>query len=127
MAEENGHKPGLAQLVSSLARAGVGMVHNRGELLALEWQEEKARQVELLFFACLLSFMGFVGLSLLTAIVIFLFPEDLRLYVAGMFALLYLSGATWAGFTIKSLLKRAPFSESLEQLNKDRAWLDSLR
>jgi len=127
MAEENGHKPGLRRLAGSLARAGVGILRNRGELFSLEWQEERARLTEMVFFSILLLLLGFLGIGVLTAIIIFLFPGEFRLYVAGAFALAYLLGAAWAGYTLKSLLQRPPFAESLEQLRKDRAWLESLK
>jgi uncharacterized membrane protein YqjE len=127
MAEENGHKPGLRRLAGSLARAGVGILRNRGELFSLEWQEERARLTEMVFFSYVLLLLGFLGIGLLTAVIIFLFPGDFQLYVAGAFALAYLLGAVWAGLRLKSLLERTPFPESLEQLKKDRAWLESLK
>jgi uncharacterized membrane protein YqjE len=126
MAAENGEKTGFGRLVGNLARTSMGILRNRGELLAVEWQEEKVRQVKLLLYAAVGVFLGFLGLTLLTAIVIFLFPHDVRVYVAGFFALLYLAGAAWAGYTVNSLLKRNPFGESLEQLKKDREWMESL-
>lgn len=126
MGEENGEHPGLKKLVGRLARTGLGILRNRGELLAVEWQEEKILALELLCCAVACLFLGFLGAALLTGVIIFLFPNDLRLYVAGAFALLYLLGATWAGYALKSRLDRKPFGESLEQLKKDREWMESL-
>jgi uncharacterized membrane protein YqjE len=126
MAAENGDKPGLGRLVGSLARTGLGVLRNRGELLAVEWQEEKARQAKLLLCALAGLLLGFLGVILLTGIIIFLFPQEVRAYVAGVFALLYLAGAVWAGYTVKSLMECQPFGESLAQLKKDREWMESL-
>ena len=62
---------------------------------------------------------------LLTAVIIFLFPEGLRLYAAAAFAALYLAGAVVAWVILRSLLKRQPFADTLDQLKKDRDWLGS--
>jgi len=123
----NDHQPPeFATLARKLARTGLGALGNRAELFAVEWQEEKARLLEVLVWAIGLLFLGIVGILLLTAIIIFLFPEDERIYVAAAFAFLYLAGAVAAGLTIRSRLKHAPFAESIEQLRKDRLCFESL-
>ncbi len=116
--------PGLTELVSRLGRTLVGLLRNRWELLAVEWQIEKARQVELLKWTVTFLFCGLMGAMLLTAAVILMFPQEWRLYVTAGFALLYLLGAAAAWFVLKGLLHKKSFSESLSQLKKDTAWLD---
>ncbi len=125
MAGNNHHRPGFFSLLRQLAATGAGALHNRGELLALEWQEERARRTEFVVAAFAFLFLAGLAVALVTAIVIFLFREDWRLYVAGAFAFLYAVGALWLGLVLKSLLTQAPFSESLNQLKKDREWLES--
>ncbi len=125
MSGNNHHPPGFVSLLRQLAATGVGALQNRGELFAVEWQEERARRVEFIVTTFAFLFMAGMAVALLTAIVIFLFREELRLYVAGGFALLYAGGALWAGLSLKSLLASAPFSESLTQLKRDREWLES--
>jgi len=128
MITENNHEPpGLATLTRKLAETSLGALGNRGELLALEWQEEKGRLLELLVWGLGVLFLAIMAMVLLTGTIIFLFPEDKRLYVAGGFTVLYLLGAVAAAFTAKSLLKKEPFSESIEQVKKDRVWLESLK
>lgn len=122
----NQSPPGLTTLTSRLGRTCLGFLRNRWELLAVEWQIEKARQVELLKWTVALLFCGLMGAMLLTATVILLFPKEWRLYATGGFAVLYLLGAIGAWATLKGLLQKKPFSESLGQLKKDAAWLDSL-
>lgn len=124
---ENHHPPGLSGVVSKLASTFLGTLRNRSELFALEWQEERARSMQFVMLALATVFLGMIGLVLLTGIIIFLCPENLRLYVAGGFALLYFLGAVGAFFALKSMLNQSPFSESLSQLNKDRQWLQSFR
>jgi uncharacterized membrane protein YqjE len=125
MAEENGHRPGLATLGRRMAQTALGAVRNRAELLALEWQEEKAHLAELIFATALLCCFGVLVLMLLTATLILLFPDHLRVYAAAGFTLLYLGGAVTAGLKIRSMIKHQPFVESLAQLEKDRKWLGS--
>src|SRR5947209_7110455 len=119
MTDNQDHPPGVLPLLSKLARTGLGALQNRGELLLVELQQEKTRLIELLVWVAGLLFLAFMGLMLLTATIIFLFPEGLRLWAAAGFAVLYLAGAITAFFTIKSLIKQAPFAETIEQVRKD--------
>ncbi len=118
--------PGIATLVLRLARTLIGALQNRFELLSLEWQEERVRLTELLVWAVAMVFLGIMGVMLVTATIIFLFSEEHRVYVAGAFALVYLGGALFAWLSVKSLLRREPFGETIDQAKKDRAWLKSL-
>jgi len=127
MAEDNHHPPGLLSLVQRLAFSGVGALRNRGELLAVEWQEERARLTQVMLMAAGFGFLAMLGVLLLTATVIFLVPEDKRIYVTAGFTVLYLLGAVAAWLSLRSLLQRAPFAESLDQVQKDRIWLETLR
>jgi uncharacterized membrane protein YqjE len=127
MAEANSQPPGLMTLFGRLFRTIRGAAQNRLELFAVEWQEERARLTGLLIWGMLLLFLGIMGMLLLTATIIFLFREDLRIYVAAIFAVLYLLGAVVAFFGLKSLLKQEPFAETIDQAKKDRVWLESLK
>jgi len=127
MSEHNHEPPGLASLTSKIVDTGLGALRNRGELLAVEWQEEKSRLVGLLLWGVGFLFLAILGLVMLTATIIFLLPQDQRIYVAAGFAALYLLGSIMALLIMKSLLKREPFAESIEQVKKDRLWVESLR
>ena len=121
---DNNHTAGLGTLASRIGKTTLGALTNRGELLAVEWQQEKARLTQLLILAIGLMFLGMLGALLLTATIIFLFPEEARLYVAAGFTILYLGGAGFALFKVMKLVKQEPFEESLKQLRKDRSLLD---
>ncbi len=125
MAAENNRAPGLASLLGRLARTTAGAFQNRFELLTLEWQEERSRLADLLVWIVAFIFLGVMAALLLTATVIFLFPEDVRVYVAAGFTVLYIAGTIATGITARTLLRREPFSESVEQVKRDRAWLKS--
>jgi uncharacterized membrane protein YqjE len=127
IAGNNHNSPGLATLLAGAGRVALGGIHTRVELLAVEWQEERLRLGELVLCAMALLLLGIMGALLLTATIIFLFPESGRIYVTAAFAVLYLLGAMIAGFALKTRLKREPFSESIDQVKKDRLWLESLR
>jgi uncharacterized membrane protein YqjE len=127
MTEENHQAPGLATLARKLAATGLGLLRNRSELVAVEWQQERERLVGVLVLAAAIAFLGMMVVGLCTAIIIFLCPAGARLYAAGGFLLLYLGGAIWAGLSLRSLLMQAPFTETLTQLKKDREWLDSFK
>jgi uncharacterized membrane protein YqjE len=66
-------------------------------------------------------------LLLLTGTIIFLVPEDYRLYAVGGFLALYLIGTITAVLNLKALLKRIPFGESLNQIKKDSELLDAFK
>jgi uncharacterized membrane protein YqjE len=119
--------PGMGALAAKLVRTGLGALQNRIELLAVEWQEERIRLMELLVWGLGLLFLGIMGLMLLTGTIILIFPEDLRLYVAAGFTVLYLLGAAGAWFGIRSLLKHEPFTETVDQVKKDRLWIEGER
>jgi len=124
--DNNNQSPTFLTLAQRIGRTGLGLLQNRGELFFLELQEEKGRALGLLIGAMGLFFAAMMAVLLITATIIFLVPEQTRVYAAGGFALFYLLGATWAFFSIKSQLKRTPFAQTLSELKKDRTWLESL-
>jgi uncharacterized membrane protein YqjE len=125
MAVEDNQPPGIAILIGKLVRTSIGALQNRFELLALECQQERAYVAELLIWVVALLFLGMMGAILLTGTIIYLCPEEIRIYVAGGFTLLYFFGALYAWFAVKGLLEREPFPDTLEQAKRDRAWLKS--
>ena len=127
MAVTNDHFPGFIAQLRKIGRTALAALHNRGELFAVEWQEQKARTTEILFWAVATAILAISGLLLLTATIILLFPADLRIYAFAGFAVLYLIGAFAALRNVKALLKLEPFAESVSQMKKDSVWLDSLK
>lgn len=123
----NNHGPALNGLMARFAGTALGALRNRGELLIVELQEEKARAIGLLICGIGLLFLALATILLLTATIIFLFPEELRIYAAGGFTLLYLIGSGIAFFALKRLLKQAPFAATLAEIKKDKDFVESLR
>jgi uncharacterized membrane protein YqjE len=122
------HQPaGLATLVGRVARVTLRGVESRLELLAVEWQQERLRLMDLLAFSMALLLLGTLGALLLTITIIFLFPAPDRIYVTAGFAVLYLLAAAGVWLGLRAVLKRQPFAETIEQVKKDRLWLESLK
>jgi len=76
MSANNDHLPGFVTLLRKIGRTGLGAIQNRGELVAVEWQEENARLTEMLVWAFGLAFLAMTGVLLLTATIILLFPAN---------------------------------------------------
>jgi uncharacterized membrane protein YqjE len=121
--------PGIAALARQMLATALSALHTRGELFITELEEEKTRVVELLIWAMAAGFLGMMFLALLTGVVIFLFPRDLRIYAGAGFCLLYLAGAIVALLNLKALIKTGPppFNDTINELKKDRACLESSR
>lgn len=119
--------PGLGSLLGRVGSTALRGVNARVELLAIEWQEERLRLREMLVWSVAMLFLAATGALLLTAAIIFLFPEGMRIYATFGLALLYFCGAAGAWFGLRSGLKREPFVETIDQVKKDRVWLESLK
>jgi uncharacterized membrane protein YqjE len=119
--------PTLGRLAHRTAATIVGALQNRAELFAVEFEEENDRVLKMVLFGVGALFLSGMGILLLTGTIIFLVPEQYRVYAAGGFTLLYLGGGAAAGLTVKSLVKKTAFSESLNQLKKDAEILDAFK
>ena len=126
MASES-NPTGLLQQVKTIFATCFSTLETRGELFILEMEEEKTRFIELLIWAMAVGFLGMMFLALLTMGIIILCPPGWRIYAVGGFCLLYLAGTILALLNLKALLKNGPrpFSGSINEMKKDRVWLDS--
>jgi len=126
-AETERQLPTLGRLARRTLATFVGAVENRAELFTVEFEEENDRLLKMVIYAMSAVFLGMMGLLLVTGTIIFLVAEPYRVYAAIVFSVLYLGGAVAAVLTVKSLLKKAPFTESLNQLKKDSELLDAFK
>jgi uncharacterized membrane protein YqjE len=117
----------LPALLGRLARTGAGALLNRGELLAVEWQEERQRLVELMAWTVGWVFFAVMASIMVTATIVLLVPEDKRVFVTAGFAVLYIAAAIWLWSVLKKLVQKEAFTESLAQIRKDAECLDSFR
>ncbi|HLX71251.1 MAG TPA: phage holin family protein [Verrucomicrobiae bacterium] len=119
--------PTLGRLARRTTATILGALQNRAELLAVEFEEEHERMLKLVLFGISALFFAMLTVLLITATVIFLVPEEYRVYATLGFAVLYLLGTVAAIFVLKGLLKRTPFAESLDQFKKDAELLDAIK
>jgi len=117
---DNFQEPALGTLLRKTFSTGLGALQNRGELLMVELQEEKSRLINLIILGIGALFLAMMTLLLITGAIIFLVPEEYRVYAVAGFAVLYLAGTLWTVFSLKGLLKRIPFGETLAQFKRDR-------
>jgi uncharacterized membrane protein YqjE len=126
-AETERQLPTLGRLARRTLATFVGAVENRAELFTVEFEEENGRLLKMVILGMSAVFLGMMGLLLVTGTIIFLVPEPDRVYAAIGFSVLYLGGAVAAVLTVKGLVKKAPFTESLNQLKKDSELLDAFK
>ena len=119
--------PTLGRLARRTAATVIGALQNRAELFVVEFEEENDRVLKMVLFGVGALFLLGMAILLLTGTIIFLVPEQYRVYAAGGFSALYLIGGIAAALTVKSLVKKAPFAESLKQLKKDSEILDAFK
>jgi uncharacterized membrane protein YqjE len=115
--EEGG--PALAKLVRKTTGTAWGALQNRGELLMVELQEEKSRLIQLVIRGIGALFLAMMTMLLVTGAVIYLVPEEYRIWTVVGFAALYLAGTAWAILSLKAVLKRTPFGTTLAEFKKD--------
>jgi uncharacterized membrane protein YqjE len=119
--------PTLTSLTHKTLGTTLGALENRMELFMIEVQEEKSRAITLIIVGIGALFLATMTLLLLTGAIIFLVPEEYRLYAVAGFLVLYLGGTIAAILNLKTLLKQVPFGESLNQIKKDSELLDAFK
>lgn len=100
----------------------IGAVHSRVELVVLELQEERDRAVNVLVWSGIMLFLIFMAIVAFTFCVVVALWQY-AVWVGLGFGGLYLIGAVIAANVIRKRLKAPFFSETLNQLRKDREWL----
>lgn len=127
MIDTDQQSQGFLASAGRLVRTGVAAFETRVELFAIEWEEERVRMMDMLVWGAAFVLLGVLAVLLVTATVIFLFPQELRIYAVVGFAMLYLIGAVAAALGLRGVVRRQSFPESIAQIKKDRAWLESLK
>ena len=124
MAQETGSTRGiggaLRQVLGSLAEG----VRYRGELFALELNEEKNSLISLLLLAMAALFSLFLSVLCQNILLLVLF-WDSRTIIATVLMLVYLLAAGVLGLVIRHRIKNAPkpFDTTLEVMRKDQETL----
>jgi len=111
----------LLASLRGLLTTTVSLLKTRGELLVVEWEEEKLRLTGLLLYSALAVLLGGVGLVFLAVFLTVLFWESHRLWVLGTFATLFLTAGFMATVMVRRLMttKSRLFVASLAELERD--------
>lgn len=118
---------GLLAALRRLAATAVDLLRTRGELLATEIEEERARLVRLIVLAVIAGFFLAIGVITLTIFIILVSWDRHGLLVAGVLAAIYLGIGMVSAFGVRKLAQERSklFSASLAELRKDRDQLVS--
>lgn len=116
-------------LLASLRRWGTtlfAILQTRLELVAAEYEEERAWVHASLVATAMVIFFLSIGVLLLTLFVILLFWDEHRLLAIGVTGLLYLlaAAAVWVAMRVRARKRPRFLSATLAELAKDR---DALR
>ncbi|MFN0069001.1 MAG: phage holin family protein [Limisphaerales bacterium] len=125
MTGDDGHES--RGVLGTLRRLGdhlIGLAENRFALIGVEAEEEKWRLADLLVRAVTVAVLALGAVGTFTALVVFLVP----LPPAGTLAILCVlyAGGAWLGVAgLRRRLRESPrpFQRTMEEFQKDRAWL----
>lgn len=125
MTSEHHDSPGPLATAKRLLRLVAAIVNNRIELLAVELQEEGYRLVGAVVLAAAVVVFCLLTLVMLTFTIVLAAGEEHRLAAAIGTTIVYLVAALAAFWRLRVRLKNwSPFSATLNELRKDRAWLE---
>jgi len=119
MPETEPTSTGILSSLQRLVRIVGATLQNRVELLAVEFQEERYRLVELMLLTGGALVLALLALMLFSGVIVFAFPREYRLYIAAGLGVLYLLSGAALGIRIRRLLREQPFSETVQQVKKD--------
>jgi uncharacterized membrane protein YqjE len=113
--------PGLLDALRSFLGTWVAVIKTRVDIISTEIEEQRAWMEHIIFLAIASMFCLSLGLVILTLFVVMCFWESYRLWVLGIFAVLYLGGGLTLALKLKNRMKSRPriFSSTSEELAKD--------
>ena len=116
---------GLFASLRGLLASGIGLLHNRLELLGTELEEEKLRLLGLLAYGAAAALRLWTGAAFLAIFLTVLFWDSNRLLVLALFTAAFLIGGGFALYKARAHAHAQTrlFSASLAELARDRAAL----
>jgi len=106
-----------------LADTGLAVVHDRLELLGVEFQEEKFRLIQMFFWISAAIFSGVLAITFASLTLVYIFWESARLAILGGLALFYLAALLVLVVRFRRYLSRQPlpFAATLQEIKTDRS------
>jgi uncharacterized membrane protein YqjE len=117
---------GLFTSIRRMFDNAVGAVHSRLELIVVELQEERDRIVYVLVWSGVLLFLVFMAIVAFSFVLIVALWQY-AVWVGLGLGVFYIVGAAVAAGVVRKRLKTPLFSETVNQLRKDREWLSPSR
>ncbi len=116
---------GLGGLLKGMGRTFVSLLSNRAELFLLEFQEEREHWIQALFLGMIAMIFGILTLVVLSlGLVVWLWDSHPVLALIGL-ACLYGGVSLTACLQLRRYLKaHQSFTGSMNELKKDREWLN---
>lgn len=113
---------GLLAALRRLASTAAGLLQTRIELLATEFQEERARVLRILVLGFAAAIFLALGVVTLTFFIILLAWDGHRVLAAGLLTAAYLGIGVLLGLNARAAARERSrlFSASLAELRKDR-------
>ena len=127
MAEPESPSTGLLASLRSLCDSGLALLQTRAELLGVELQEQKLRLVRVLVLAAVAVFLANMAAVVVTATIVFLASESVRVPLLLVFSAFYVVATTVAFLWLRKELRGGapPLADTVSELKKDREWLNS--
>ena len=114
---------GLVADVRGVASDAVRIVRTRLELLAIEFQEEKARIIRQALVASASLFFAFFGMLLAVLWLVLMLPEEYRSRVLGLLGIAFLAAAGASAWWLSRSNGHAPFTATIRTLARDEGAL----
>ena len=120
MAESGQATGGLFATVRQVLASALKTVKVRIELMSVEFQQEKARLVQLVILGVVTGVIAVLALTGVTACVILSVAEESQYNALKIFTGLYFVLAVVLGLVIRARVKQKPFARTIGEFEKDR-------
>jgi uncharacterized membrane protein YqjE len=123
------HPLGLLASIRQFGATIVALIHTRIELLTTELEEELQRGVIILAWTMLALFFGALAVLMVAVTLLIIFWDDHRVLVAVLItaAFIAITGVMAAVARMRIIAKPRFMAASIEELKRDRAYLDHKR
>jgi uncharacterized membrane protein YqjE len=126
---ESGQSSAASGSPRGIAARVAQLVATRVELLGFELNEERRAAVALLILLAAGVTLSLLAVIVLTAAVLLALPPSARAPGAALIGLAYAGGGAWFLLRVRRTLRERPipFSATIDELRRDREWLESLK
>lgn len=123
------HPLGLLASIRQFGATIVALVHTRLELLTTEFEEELQRGVIILAWTMLALFFGALSVLMLAVTLLVIFWDEHRILVAALITAAFIAITAVMAAVARARVAAKPrfLAASIEELKRDRAYLDHKR